>query len=70
MIVLAFAKLSFFSQSKFQAHLAFVETEEDVDIALTTLKRGHKIMRAYNMYAYRFKARTGDHKSADLGRDV
>ncbi|KAF4707151.1 hypothetical protein FOZ62_015509, partial [Perkinsus olseni] len=56
-------------KSKFQAHLAFVETEEDVDIALSTLKRSHKILRAYNMYAYRFKTREsyGRDKSADLG---
>ncbi|KAF4702855.1 hypothetical protein FOZ62_026567 [Perkinsus olseni] len=56
-------------KSKFQAHLAFVETEEDVDIALSTLKRSHKILRAYNMYAYRFKTResNGRDKSADLG---
>ncbi|KAF4758004.1 hypothetical protein FOZ63_014357 [Perkinsus olseni] len=59
-------------KSKFQAHLAFVDSEEDVDIALNTLKQSHKILRAtHNMYAYRFKMKEEgggkDSKSADLG---
>ncbi|EER17693.1 conserved hypothetical protein [Perkinsus marinus ATCC 50983] len=58
-------------KSKFQAHLAFVESEEDVEVALNTLKQSHKILRAtHNMYAYRFRMKDGSgklDKSADLG---